>query len=319
MNPAVFFLVPPLMGAFIGYSTNVLAIRMLFRPLYEKRIFGIRLPFTPGILPSQRAKLAVSIGSMVERELLTPEIIRERLAREDVREKVKEALSLFTEKLFDKTPSELVEGKSGVLSSRITDAACKLYPSLASFILDFLRRDEIKRELESKGRILLRNILLKLNTFQRFFLSAGQYDMTLQEKMPEIIDELIKTAEDTINNAYVKEKLLTAVCASFIRLADGQSKKMSELLNISADSKQQLDNFLFDKLMSAADSQIESILSSINIKALVSDRIDSLDMLRVERIILDIMSDQFKWIYFFGGVLGFLIGLFQAVFTYLLR
>jgi uncharacterized membrane protein YheB (UPF0754 family) len=137
--------------------------------------------------------------------------------------------------------------------------------------------------------------------------------------MPEIIDELLKTADDTLKNPSVKEKLLTAVSASFIRLADGQSKKISELLNISADSKQQLDNFLFDKLMSAADSQIESILSSINIKALVSDRIDSLDMLRVERIILDVMSDQFKWVEIFGGVLGFLIGLFQSLFSHFFR
>ncbi|MDR1636833.1 MAG: DUF445 family protein, partial [Treponema sp.] len=73
MNNWFFWLVPPLAGAFIGFLTNVLAIRMLFRPLKELRIFGIRLPFTPGILPRERRRLADSIGRMVERELLTPE------------------------------------------------------------------------------------------------------------------------------------------------------------------------------------------------------------------------------------------------------
>jgi uncharacterized membrane protein YheB (UPF0754 family) len=35
-------------------------------------------------------------------------------------------------------------------------------------------------------------------------------------------------------------------------------------------------------------------------------------MLRVERIVLDVMSDQFKWVEIFGGILGFLIGMFQS-------
>jgi uncharacterized membrane protein YheB (UPF0754 family) len=71
--------------------------------------------------------------------------------------------------------------------------------------------------------------------------------------------------------------------------------------------------------MSTVDTQIEKILSSINVKALVSDRIDSLDMARVERIVLDVMSDQFKWVEIFGGILGFLIGLFQSGLNWFLR
>jgi uncharacterized membrane protein YheB (UPF0754 family) len=44
-------LLPPLLGAIIGYVTNALAIRMLFRPLREYRIGPFRVPFTPGIIP----------------------------------------------------------------------------------------------------------------------------------------------------------------------------------------------------------------------------------------------------------------------------
>jgi uncharacterized membrane protein YheB (UPF0754 family) len=46
----------------------------------------------------------------------------------------------------------------------------------------------------------------------------------------------------------------------------------------------------------------------MNIRAMVAARIDSLDMLRVERIVLDVMADQLKWINFFGAILGALIG-----------
>ena len=40
-------IIPVFVGAIIGYITNWLAIKMLFRPHGEKKIFGIKLPFTP--------------------------------------------------------------------------------------------------------------------------------------------------------------------------------------------------------------------------------------------------------------------------------
>jgi uncharacterized membrane protein YheB (UPF0754 family) len=273
MSPYLVFLIPPVVGAFIGYSTNVVAIRMLFRPLKEVRIFGIRLPFTPGVLPKQRYKLAQSIGAMVERELLTPEILRERLGKSEVREKIKEAFSLFADKSLDE----------------------KLYSSFISKAADFLRQREIRIELESRGRIFLRDVFNQLNTFQKLFIAAGQYDLTLQEKMPQIIDQLIVNTESLLREERTKKMIKDTV-----------------MQNITSEG-------MTDKIISAADSQIESILASINIKQLVSDRIDSLDMKRVERIILDVMSDQFKWVEIFGGVLGFLIGAFQSLFILFLR
>jgi len=313
------FLTPPVVGAVIGFITNVVAIKMLFRPLKEIRVFGIRLPFTPGILPRQRSRLAQSIGAMVERELLTAEIVRQRLQREDVRQKIKEALSLFTENILQKTPGELFEGREKFLSDRLPSAAEKLYPAFAQAVLDFLRQEDIRRELESRGRIFLRNILLKLNTFQRLFLSAGQYDQKLEEKMPEIIDELVMGAENLLHNERTKSKLTGAAALSIGKIIGGQNADIGSLFDMNEKDKKALDNFLFEKMMTAADGQIENILTSINVKALVSDRIDSLDMLRVERIILDVMADQFKWIDIFGGILGFLIGLFQSTLNIFLR
>jgi len=235
VNRVLLFSIPPVAGAVIGYVTNAIAIKMLFRPLNPIFIFGFKLPFTPGILPRQRKKLALSIGAMVERELLTAEVLRNRLANIDVK-------------------------------------------NFQGIVTEFLRRDDIRKEFESKGRILMRNIFSKMNTLQRFFISAGQYDQTLEQKMPEIIDELIKSVETLLQEDRIKAKILAAV-----------------------------------------DGQIENILASINIKTLVADRIDSLEMVRVEKIILDVMADQFKWINVFGGLLGFLIGAFQSAFVYFFR
>ena len=74
------WILPPFLGACIGYLTNSIAIRMLFRPLHERRVFGIRVPFTPGVIPRGRYELAKSIGRMVSRELLTPEVFTERFS-----------------------------------------------------------------------------------------------------------------------------------------------------------------------------------------------------------------------------------------------
>lgn len=77
---AVTLLAPPLLGAFIGYSTNYVAIRMLFRPLRPWRIMGLRVPMTPGVIPAKRAQLAENIGEMVGAHLLTSEDVSRALA-----------------------------------------------------------------------------------------------------------------------------------------------------------------------------------------------------------------------------------------------
>ena len=73
------YVVPPVVGAIIGYFTNYLAIRMLFRPLTKKYILGLPIPLTPGIIPARRRVLALRLGDMVGDHLLTREVILERL------------------------------------------------------------------------------------------------------------------------------------------------------------------------------------------------------------------------------------------------
>jgi len=113
MKSILFWILPPLVGAFIGYVTNLVAIKMLFRPLKKVRLFGFDLPFTPGIFPKERHKLAESIGRMVEQELLTPGVLRERLAREEVREKIGTTLSDYTDQMLARPLSYWLEERPG--------------------------------------------------------------------------------------------------------------------------------------------------------------------------------------------------------------
>ena len=73
------WLLPPVLGAIIGYITNRIAIQMLFRPRTARHIFGIRIPFTPGIIPKSRDELARNVGKAVARELLSADAILAQL------------------------------------------------------------------------------------------------------------------------------------------------------------------------------------------------------------------------------------------------
>ena len=77
------YIATPIIGAIIGYVTNGIAVKMLFRPRKEVRVFGKRLPFTPGVIPRGQARLAKAVGNVVETQLLTPEYMGEKLLSEE--------------------------------------------------------------------------------------------------------------------------------------------------------------------------------------------------------------------------------------------
>jgi len=62
----------PVIGAVIGWITNYIAIKMLFRPYRPVRILGFTFQ---GLLPKRRKEFAASIARTVERDLLTVEDI----------------------------------------------------------------------------------------------------------------------------------------------------------------------------------------------------------------------------------------------------
>lgn len=69
------WVVTPLSGAVIGYFTNALAIRMLFRPYHAVVLsigsFRWQVPFTPGLFPKEQAVLAQQISQVITDRLLT--------------------------------------------------------------------------------------------------------------------------------------------------------------------------------------------------------------------------------------------------------
>jgi uncharacterized membrane protein YheB (UPF0754 family) len=55
-------------------------------------------------------------------------------------------------------------------------------------------------------------------------------------------------------------------------------------------------------------AEVPGLVTSLNLRQIVKEKVDSLDLMRLERLLLGIMEEQFKYINLFGAILGFLIG-----------
>jgi len=75
------YIAPPVLGAIIGYFTNDLAIKMLFRPYRAIYFAGRRLPFTPGLIPRNQERLAKRVSDTIMGSLLTPEELQKLTRR----------------------------------------------------------------------------------------------------------------------------------------------------------------------------------------------------------------------------------------------
>ena len=147
------YALPPALGAVIGYVTNYIAIRMLFRPLAEKRVFGVRLPFTPGIIPRQRYDLSHSIARMVSTKLFTVDVLKSKLNEPAFADSLVTSVARFTADVLDRVPNP-DEGE-GTATGEI--------PDLVSTLLEgFLSSDAFRN---STRRIVIAAIegALKLN------------------------------------------------------------------------------------------------------------------------------------------------------------
>ncbi|HSI67579.1 MAG TPA: DUF445 family protein [Planococcus sp. (in: firmicutes)] len=74
-------------GSLIGGITNLIAIKMLFRPYKPIYVGTWRLPFTPGVIPKRRDELASQLGSTIVEHLLTPESFKRRFLNEEMHQK----------------------------------------------------------------------------------------------------------------------------------------------------------------------------------------------------------------------------------------
>ena len=94
---ALKLLILAVLGGIIGWITNRLAIKMLFRPFQPVNIPLINFKIQ-GLIPKRKAEIAKSIGETVETELLSMEEIIMELIKGDNKDEI---LAMFKNKIAE--------------------------------------------------------------------------------------------------------------------------------------------------------------------------------------------------------------------------
>lgn len=80
-------------GGIIGYVTNVLAIKLIFRPIEPIKIPILNLEIV-GLIPKRRNEIAKNIGEIIQDEFLSMDDILESIMTESDKEKVTEYIKV---------------------------------------------------------------------------------------------------------------------------------------------------------------------------------------------------------------------------------
>ncbi len=88
----------PVVAAFIGWITNYIAVRMIFRPRRPIRVLGFSFQ---GLLPKRRSEFAESIGATIEEHLVSPQDVKEVLEDPAVAAKIRESVASKVEHFLE--------------------------------------------------------------------------------------------------------------------------------------------------------------------------------------------------------------------------
>ena len=298
------YLIGPAVGAVIGYITNDIAIRMLFRPHQAKYVMGIHIPFTPGIIPKEKARIAGAIGKAVSENLMNREVLEKSLLSDDMIAKIGDAIDEFVttqskngETIEQFASHYLTQEDISAMRDNVTDGVVKM---LTSKLQDSSLGDSI-------ARMATEHVMEKTRKSIAGKLGA---DIFLQPIALFVEGILAKHINEILHN---------------------NSQQMVKGLVL--DESEQLMNMTMSDLMSGHDEQIAQIksgilsayrviitehlpriLQDIDISAIIEQRINDMDMEEAEAIILDVMKKELRAIVWLGALLGSIMGTLTAIF-----
>ncbi|MDE7470766.1 MAG: DUF445 family protein [Paramuribaculum sp.] len=297
------FIMGPLVGAFIGWLTNGIAIKMLFRPLTPKYIGRWRVPFTPGIIPKERDRIARSVGAVAE-SLVDEVALSRTLLSEAMIQRVRDAVSGFiaaqssnhdtlrsvilryadpgsVERFSDFTRAQIAD----LVYERVSDSAfCRgVTDSLIDHIQERMRQSGVVGRALAAAGDLTRGAIAKAVTVS--------VTPILRSSSRDIVYRVAGSELDSF--------LDTPVSVLVARIGS------------SPDAIAEKAVGLYER---AVKSKLPVALREINIAGVVERSISEMDISQVEQLLLSVMDKELKAIVRLGAVLGFLMGLLNSFF-----
>ena len=288
------YIVTVVMGTVIGYGTNYLAVKMLFRPKHEVKAFGKTLPFTPGVIPKQKDRLAHAIGNAVGTSLLTKDDIKARLTdgelKAAVTDKLTEVLSaqikeeiIHIAKLDDEGYTKTKEKLSGGITKQILK-------SVNSIGVGKRISDETSKALMEKISGNMLKYVISEDMVKQFTDHVGKKVQTyIDENGESLIHAEVGSRLDTLEACTVTE-LLSRV--------DITEDKINETISES-----------YDKLV---DKAVDSLLERVDIAGMIEAKIVEMDVDTLEELTMKVMKEQLDTIVNLGALIGFALAMINV-------
>ncbi|WP_353932150.1 DUF445 family protein [Okeanomitos corallinicola TIOX110] len=191
---------PPILGGIIGYFTNDIAIKMLFRPYRSIYVFGRRVPFTPGLIPRNQERLAKNISNTIMGSLLTPEELQKLAKRLLETERVQSAILWLLQLAIEQVQGDTNQKSIKVVASILRDLLGESLPRL----LKVLARQE--NFLEAQINQIFDQVLLEFQLTEEqakrladWLLEAGLPPDVLRQAVVDFLtDKTIQTIDDNL-------------------------------------------------------------------------------------------------------------------------
>ena len=293
-----YLIIRPIIGASIGYITNWIAVKMLFRPLNPIKIGKFTLPFTPGIIPKNKERIAISIGNAISGNLLTEESLRSNLLSDEKKIEIRKSIENYIQNNNDKTIGNTLT--EYISKDTLGDIENSITINLTENIFTSIKEVNI-------GNIISNQIMnIVTDKLKGSLLGMFGGKNLLASFVPEI-SEGINYYVDTNG----KELISSIVTNEIIKI---ENKTISELSNDI--SKENIDTIsiimnIYEKIII---EKLPTLLDALNISKIVSDKIISMPTLEVEKLILEIMKKELNALVNLGALIGFILGLLNLLF-----
>ena len=297
------YLIGPAVGAVIGYITNDLAIRMLFRPHKAKYIMGVHVPFTPGIIPKEKARMAGAIGKAVSENLMNREVLEKSLLSDEMLTKIGQAIDEFvtTQSTNNETIEEfarhyLSEDDITAMRKNVTDGVVKMVTAklqdsnMGGSIAHMATQHVMEKTRNSlAGRLGAEMILQPI---------AQLIEGVLAKHINEI---LRNNSQQMVHDLVVKES------------DDLMGMTMSQLTTGHDEQVAQIKSGIMSAYRVIITEHLPRILQDIDISGIIEQRINDMEMAEAEAIILDVMKKELRAIIWLGALLGSIMGTLTTI------
>lgn len=314
------YFIAPLLGGLIGYITNDIAIRMLFRPHKAKYLLGIHIPFTPGIIPKEKGRIAEAIGGVISENLMNNEVLEKYLLSDEMIGKVQSAVEEFisTQQQNQESVARflghyLSNDEIDTIAQNINQSITKqTYEKLAdSSVGDKVAHiaiDHVAQKLTIDGaQELLSGIGGALGGLKG--MAAGLFGGNIVAKFLEMLREpaehfLAKNINTMLrdNGEEIVSNMIGGEVDNFL------NKPVCKLLEGHEEQLAQTVDTIESIYRSIITEHLPKILESIDISKIVRERINEMDVNETERLIFQVMDKELKAIVWLGALLGLLMG-----------